>query len=173
MSASGERQGPDPRWHRQPLMALVLGLPLLTLAAGIVTIALAARAPDADGADLVGRVAQVQTADFTADLRAARDGLAADLVVGGDGVRVRLEGAARRWPHELRLRFAHAGDASRDHIAVLVCAASRCRGEYVLSDARAAWQLALAPADGSWRLVGRLAAGAERTTLLPRLAPAP
>lgn len=159
-------------WYREPMLALVIGLPTAAVVAGIATLVLAAGGDAGDAR--VRRVSQTQTADLAPDHAAARLALAAEAVIDGNGAVTLRFGQAAPEAAALRLALRHGTVADRDSGARLVRAGD---GVYVgrLESARApgAYNVELAPESGDWRLVGRLAAGNSVTRLEPALAGAP
>jgi hypothetical protein len=156
-------------WYREPMLALVIGLPAAAVVAGLATLVLAAGGDAGDAR--VRRVAQTQTADLAPDRAAARLALGAELALDGNGaVTLRFEDAA---PEEsvLRLELRHGTDARRDCGARLVHAGD---GVFVgrLEAARAsgAYNAELGPEAAGWRLVGRLEAQSHRVRLEAALA---
>ena len=147
------------------MLALVWGLPLAAVVAGIATLVIAARTSD-EGDARVRRVAQTQTADLAPDVAAARLDLAATATLDAEGVvRVDLD-AAQPGVDTLLLSLRHGTDPRRDREVTL----SRIEGaDYagLLPEplAAGAYNAELAPADGGWRLVGRLEDGAVRVVL--------
>lgn len=158
-------------WYREPMLALVIGLPAAAVVAGFATLVLAA---GGDGGDpRVRRVAQTQTADLAPDRAAARLALGAEAMLDGNGaVTVRFTRAPAA--SVLRLELRHGTVAGRDRGARLVHAGE---GVYVgrLDPARGpgAYNVELAPQDAGWRLVGRLDAASRRVRLEPALADGP
>jgi hypothetical protein len=154
-------------WYREPMLALVWGLPLAAVIASFATLVLAVQSAD-EGDARVRRVAQTQTADLAPDRAAARLGLSAVATLDTDGVvRVALD-AAPPTPDTLRLALRHGTDPRRDGEVTL----SRIEGaEYagLLPGplAAGAYNAELEAADGAWRLVGRLGDGAARIALRP------
>jgi hypothetical protein len=160
-----------PRDWWRPELALVLGIPLATVAGGVVTLMLARGDLSDDGAQAgVRRTAQVQTAELAPDLAAARAGLAAELQVdrARGEVRVRLPRsvAARA---DLELDFVHALHAGDDLHARL----QPRDGTWVARlapDAGSRWRVVLADREAGWRLVGTLPRDAAVLSLQPALA---
>jgi hypothetical protein len=153
-------------WTREPLLALVIGLPLAAVIAGFVTLALAAGGAKDRAYGGVRRVAQTQTTDLSADHAAARLGLQAVAWIGADGtVALRFQAGVPQAP-ALRLELRHGTDPRRDRVTTL---ARRNETEFVGSlgalRATGAYNVELSPARGGWRLVGRLGAGASRVRL--------
>lgn len=146
------------------LLWLVVLIPFATVVAGIATVVIATRTGSTDAViDPVRRTAQVQDSDLRADRAAARLRLsgrasldprtgAVRLALAGDG------GAA----DPLRLTLAHPVRRSEDREFQLVPGGpgiwlGRLEGVDLAHD----WNLLLASPDGTWRLVGRLAAGGD------------
>lgn len=150
---------------RNPVVLVLLALPLATLAAGAATLWIIGRG----GLDAVGepvrRTAQVQVRDWAEDEAARRLGLSAELTLEGAEVRLRLRGNAPET--DLVLHLEHPLEAARDRDLPL-----QPRGDGWTApafDAGVHWRLALAPVGGGWRLVGRWEPGRTRTTLVPAL----
>ena len=159
-----------PRGWWRPELWLVLGIPLLTIAGGLVTLGLARGDLSADGAhEGVRRTAQVQTADLAPDAAAARAGLRAELRVdrASGEVRVRLPMAiAAR--DGVEVDFLHGLQAGRDLHARL----QPREGAWVAAlapDADSRWRVVLADRERRWRLVGTLPRGGTTLSLQPAL----
>ena len=153
-------------WYREPMLALVIGLPLAAVVASIATLVIAARGPGDAMEHGVRRVAQAQTADLAPDYEAARLGIEATLAIDADGtVALQFEsGESPAGPLALTLR--HGTDPSRDRVVTLERRdGTRFGGRLPLPRAAGAYNLTLAPPDGGWRLVGRLDAGSRRVAL--------
>jgi hypothetical protein len=157
-------------WYREPMLALVWGLPFAAVVAGIATLVIAARTSD-EGDARVRRVAQTQTADLAPDRAAARLGLSAAVSFDAEGVvRVALD-AAQPDEDTLRLSLRHGTDPRRDRVVTL----SRVEGAtyaglFEAALEAGAYNAELTPADDAWRLVGRLEDGAVRVALAPAVA---
>jgi len=153
-------------WRREPMLWLVIAIPLLTVVAGVATAVIAAQGPPDRMDPGVRRVAQVQTSDLAPDLAAAARGISAELEVERrDGtLTLRVVGAGG---NDLQLWLRHPGDARRDLSAPLLpLEGNRYRGSSgALGDGP--WNLSLSGGQGAWRLSGRLPAGASRATLQP------
>jgi hypothetical protein len=157
-------------WYREPMLALVFGLPAAAVVAGVATVVIAAQSSGDAGDPRVTRVAQVQTADLELDRAAARARLAAVATLGPDGV-VTLAFAPGSWDGAaVRLSLRHATDAARDRELTLYRVTE---GRYagLLPDSRAAgaYNAELLPETPDWRLVGRLQDGAASVALAPAL----
>lgn len=158
--------------HRMPEFWLVAGIPLLTIAAGIATIFIAAASGSAEAViDPVERTGPVQVLRDEADRRAARLGLSARLVLD-EARRLVLVELFPPGKEAIALTFAHPTRRSLDHRLLLEPAGE---GRYLAPLALPSahhWNLSLSSEDGGWRLVGRYRPGAGETWLRPAL-PAP
>lgn len=145
-------------WFREPMLWLVLGLPAAVVVASFVTLSLAISSGGDDGVrDPGSRVGKAQTADLGPERNAARLGLAAELVLSADTEAVELRVQAGQFTSDsLDLVLTHPRDASGDLSLSLIRAdASRYFGRLAIPRDHA-WNLQLQPADGQWRLQGRL-----------------
>lgn len=154
-----------------PLLWLVVLIPLATVVAGISTVVIATRTGSTDAViDPVRRTAQVQDSDLRADREAARLGLSgrAGVDAGTGAVRLSLAGDAAAG--RLQLTLAHPVRRSEDRSFELVPGgAGVWLGRLDGIDLGHDWNLLLAPPDGRWRLVGRLAAGSDAFELAAAL----
>ncbi len=158
------------RWYQQPLMWLVIAIPALTVPAGLMTWYVAATTGHADAvADPVRRVAQVQTADLSADAAAARLDLTATLLIGLDGrVAVEMNPPLGRGGI-LLLALRHPVEAARDQTIVLTGEDGRSFGGVASAVTGMHWDAVLADAHGHWRLVGRGVLGGGPIALVPAI----
>jgi hypothetical protein len=158
-------------WFREPMLALVIGLPAAAVVAGIATVVIAARSSGDTGDPRVTRVAQVQTTDLVMDRAAARSRLSAVATIAPDGV-VSLTPAAGPWPAStLRLTLRHGTDAARDRELLLTRADGVVHVGVLPGPLPAgAYNAELVPAEGGWRLVGRLEDGGTGLRLEPAVA---
>lgn len=158
-------------WHRETMVWLVIALPAAVVVAGIATLAIAVRSGNTDAMPAaVQRTAQVQVADLSADRRAAEADLRAELHIDADTGALRLTtSTAIPAGARLRLSFVHPTRARDDLASTLVASENGWLGR---ADAPRDhdWLLELRPADGAWRLVGRLPATATHIQLQPALA---
>lgn len=157
-----------PLW-RIPVMWLVIGLPLASIVAGVGLVIIAVNAGGADPVnDEVRRVSQVQTTDLEPDAAARKRGLSAVLRVE-DGVVEVLPATgefARNAP--LRIVLGHPIKAAEDVRLDLPVTTTGWRIEAEV-DPEHDWTVELLPADGSWRLHGRLPKQQHATRLAPSL----
>lgn len=151
-----------------PVLWLVLAIPLATILAGIWTLVVVSgkSAVDADP-DPVRRTAQVQVASIDADAEAARRGLAANLRLDDGSALLRL--AQATGPQAPVLQLVHPLESSLDQDMRLLPDPGGWRTEGPVAGTHV-WQLRLVAADGSWRLVGRYRPGDTEVELVPALA---
>ena len=168
---NNELPHPQRPWYREPMMALVLGLPLLSVVAGFSLLGIAISAGGADAIPQeVRRTGKAQVGDIAADAQAQALGLRAQLRVDRSTGAVEvdfIEGDALD-DARLELRLIHPTAAASDIEVPLV----RHNAGYVgRLDAtrRHDWKVVLSPADQQWRLIARLAADADDVRLHPAL----
>ena len=160
-------------WYREPMVWLVVALPLSVVVAGFSTLAIAINAGGTDASrDRVQRTAQIQITDLAADRLASQLGLHGQLVIdaGSGAVRLTLAAMPSDAPARLELQLSHPIDADRDQQLSLVRAGDAWLGR--IDPARDHdWQMTLSPRDQRWRLLGRLRAGQSATELRPQFQP--
>ncbi len=162
---------PEPRtslW-RNPVMYLVIGLPLLSIVAGVGLVVIASAAGGSDAvSDPVRRVSQIQTTDLGPDQTARKLGLSAVLRVE-DGV-IEVLPATGRFVHDapLRLTLEHPTRRAEDLQLDLPAQGPGWRIEQPL-DPDHDWIVHLRPTDGAWRLQGRLRSQQHAARLAPLL----
>lgn len=158
---------PRPAW-RNPMVWLVAGIPAASIVAGVGLVIVAMRQPNDAIPDRVRRTAQIQVADLGADDRARRSGLRA-LLRAEDGIVEALPvagGFDRARPLNVRLR--HPAREAEDRVIALAPGEFGWRAQADV-DLSHDWNVELAPADGSWRLQGRLPKGQHAVALQPSL----
>lgn len=142
--------------RRNPVLWLVVGLPLLSIVAGVSLVTIATRAGGHDiSPDRVDRMAQVQQTDLGPDHRAMQLNLSAILREQDGALYLNpVTGNFPRAPMLLQLRHPlHA--ASDQQIRLLPQDDGQWRAEHAL-DTGHDWNVVLASEDGRWRLFGRL-----------------
>ena len=157
--------------RRIPVMWLVIGLPLLSIVAGVGLVVVAVRSGGADTVgDDVRRVSQIQTTDLGPDeLARARD-LSAVLRLEAEMVEVIPVGGRHERGAPLELLLRHPTRANEDVRIVLTPSDNGWRGESAVATDHD-WLLQLQPVDGSWRLRGRLPKAQLAARLAPSLQP--
>lgn len=164
---------PEPMrpWHREPMLWLVIALPLAAVLAGFTTLAIAIRSDGGDSVpDPVRRTLQIQDTNLDADRSALTAALEGELRIdaGTGSVQVRLSGLDQAEPR-LRLRLQHPRHASKDRELELLGAGEVWVGR-IEDSAGQAWNLELSAPDGRWRLGGRLEPNSFDSPLRPLLA---
>lgn len=157
-----------PAW-REPMVWLVVAVPLAAVIGGLWMVAVAVRSGGEDATtDDVRRTGQVQVADLGPDERASALRLRAVLqVLDGD---VSVFPVAGDWARTepLSLTLVHPQRQAADRTLVLVADE---RGWRAGADVDAAhdWIVHLRDARGTWRIRGRLPAGQQAVHLAPSL----
>lgn len=153
-------------WYRQPVMWLAIALPLAAVAAALALVFGAHGGFDLSP-DPVRRIAQVQTADESADRRALQLGLRGEVEWGDAEVVVQVRGdTATAVGDALALLAVHATDSAQDRrLPLQPCGSDRYCARSALGNAR--FDLALVDAGGSWRIVGVRELGQQRIALGP------
>jgi len=165
-----------PKWW-VPELAVVIGIPAASVLGGILTLAVASGdlSDDSEHTDARGN-SQMQTADVSPDLAAARAGLSAQVQLERASGEVRVQ-----LPHsvpaqeEIELSFVHSLREGDDLQARLQARDGAWVAKLApIADAR--WRIVLVGSDGErpdkrWRLVGTLPRGAAALSLQPAVAP--
>ena len=168
MNPSNSPQSQTSLW-RNPVMYLVIGLPLLSIVAGVGLVVIASAAGGSDAvSDPVRRVSQIQTTDLGPDQTARKLGLSAVLRVE-DGV-IEVLPATGRFIHDapLQLTLEHPTRRAEDLQLDLPAQGPGWRIEQPL-DPDHDWIVHLRPTDGAWRLQGRLRSQQHAARLAPLL----
>ena len=161
---------PDDRskWSN-PVMWLVVGLPVVSMIFGIGLVVIANRDSDDAIVDKVDRTAQMQVADLGPDARAQQLKLSAVVRVGGGAIDViPVQGDFdRRQP--LRLSLLHPAHSADDRVIDVTPSPLGWHAAFKVDGGRE-WNVRLAPASGDWRIGGRLPKGQQAVALQPALA---
>jgi len=158
-----------PRLFHHPMLWLVFGLPAASMVAGIGLVVAAVRSGGGDVAiDQVQRMAQVQMTELGPDQRATALHLSAVLQVQDGGLEVFPASGDFARDQALTLRLVHPSDGALDRTEQLLPSALgwQVPGEFANDHD---WLLQLAPADGQWRVHGRLGARQQAAHLRPAL----
>lgn len=157
-----------PFW-REPMVWLVVGLPLASVIAGVGLVVVAVRSGGADTVtDKVQRVAQIQTADLGPDSAAAQRKLSAVLRVEQGLVEVIPVSGDFDRNLPLRLNLVHPAMAAEDRAIDLAPSQLGWRAELEWDESHD-WRLQLSAQDGAWRLQGRLPREQRAARLAPSL----
>ncbi|AUZ54646.1 FixH family protein [Stenotrophomonas acidaminiphila] len=159
---------PKSPW-RVPVFWLVVGLPLLSIVAGVGLVIVAVRSGGADVvSDPVQRVSQIQTTDLGPDEAAAKLGLSAVLRVEDGVVEVLPATGKFASAAALQLVLEHPTRQSDDLRLELLPQGPGWRVEQAV-DGEHDWVVQLRDADGRWRLHGRLPKQQHAARLSPSL----
>ena len=154
---------------REPMVWLMVGLPLAAVIASVSLVVTAVRTDNNDSVlDDVQRTAQIQTVELGPDARAQALALSAVLRVGGGGLDVLPVAGNFDRNAPLELVLAHPTEAARDRRLRL----QPTELGWHASTAPAIdhdWLLDIAPANHAWRLRGRLRSGEHAAYLAPAL----
>ncbi|MGN6151949.1 MAG: FixH family protein [Lysobacteraceae bacterium] len=162
-------QTPGARPSRNPMVWLMIGLPLAAVVAGTATLVIAIRSGGSDAIpEDVRRTAQIQTVELGADEAAAQRKLSAVFSVDEGRVSVLVATGDFDRAKPLTLLLQHPIEAAKDITVTLQPDARGWSAEQTL-DASHDWRLRLNDADETWRLRGRLPAGQRGTLLRPSL----
>lgn len=154
---------------REPMVWLMVGLPAASVFAGIALVVTAVRSGGADTVnDDVQRTAQIQVTELGPDARAESMKLSAVLRLEAAAIDVLPVTGEFGRNRALTLVLSHPTDATQDRHLVLQPTELGWR---IVGDVRANhdWIAQLAPADGRWRVRGRLKAGQRAAHLGPAL----
>ncbi len=154
----------SPGW-RNPVLWLVIALPLGAMIAGIGLVITAIRTDGNDSiADPVRRIGEIQISDTTPDTHARALGLAAVLRSQDGMLEILPVGGSFNRNMSLRLQVLHPVRAADDSNFVLKPDSTGWRVPHSLATDHD-WNLQLTSADGSWRLMGRLPKGGHAAYL--------
>lgn len=141
-------------WHREPLVWLVIAIPLLTVFAGITTVVVANYRADTVVVDDFRKEGLAINQDPRRDEAAQRLGVAAEVTAVDTALHVVLAPGRAAPPAKLVVLLSHATRAELDRMLTLERGAD---GEYraVTPPLPAGhWHLEITPADREWRLTG-------------------
>lgn len=160
-------------WLRNPILWLVIAIPLATLAGGYQTARLAYETGASDEVpDDVTRTGQAQVVELAPDRAAARDDLRISITLDLASRRItatQVAGAPLQ-SQPVVLRFVHPTRAGQDRVVQLLAADGSWQAPMPrLTDND--WQLVLNDPGVRWRLVGRLPRGAASASLRSSLPP--
>lgn len=154
---------------REPMVWLVIGLPLTAVIGSLALVVAAVRSGGADAvADRVQRTGQIQTADLGPDARAAQLRLGA--VVQSDAGMLRVFPAGGRFVRSetLLLTLLHPQHEAADRTIEMRPDALGWQATLALDDSHD-WKVQVSDRRGSWRLRGRLSQGQRAAHLGPSL----
>nr|WP_298150898.1 FixH family protein [uncultured Pseudoxanthomonas sp.] len=156
-----------PFW-KEPMMWVVLGIPLASIVAGVGLVVVSVRSGSADAVmDKVDRVSQIQTTDLGPDEAAAARKLSAIVQIRADHVELVPVTGEFVGTSPLVLTLAHPTEAAKDTSLTLARDTAGWTAPAQI-DTSHDWNVQLATQDGLWRIRGRL----QKDTRAVRLAPA-
>ncbi len=154
---------------REPMVWLIIGLPAASVVAGLMLVATAVRSGGADEVtDDVRRTAQIQVSELGADALAESMKLSAVLSLDNATAQVLPVNGEFVRNEALLLTLSHPTDSTQD--LRLNLEPNELGWRAVVEPGTAHdWIAQLAPADGRWRLRGRLKAGERAAHMGPAL----
>ena len=151
--------------HREPLVWLVWGLPAASVVAGLLLVFTAIRSGGADEVtDKVQRHAQIQVSELGPDARASTMKIAVILRIGPQSIDVLPVSGDVPRSKPLVLSLNHPTDAARDRNVVLLPTGEGW-SVAAKTDTDHDWIARLGPADGAWRVLGRVHIGGHAVRL--------
>jgi hypothetical protein len=156
------------RWTREPMVWLVITLPLLAVAGSIASALLAAHGADPEVADEFRSDGLAINLDPARDRAAAALGVSASLAVADGRLGVHLAGAASPAPAALVVVLSNGARSDRDQRLTLAADGAGGYGAPLAPLADGHWYVELAPTDRAWRLTGEFTGRAPAVTLRAR-----
>lgn len=141
-------------WWKEPMVWLIIALPLAAVIASIVTVIIASRNADTLVQGDYKKEGLALHQHTERDQRAAQLGLTVRVQLRDGGLRAELGGRLHPAPQSIVLLLAHPTQANKD----VVISLNHLEGNVYtgeVPDLRGVnWQVQLEPADQSWRLSG-------------------
>ena len=157
MNEAALRAGQRP-WYREPMVWLVIALPLSVVIAGISTVVIATRNADSLVVDGFQRVGLMSSRVSAADREASRLGLQAMIRIDTDNklMMVSLSGNDANWQAgQVQASLHHPTRSEHDYKLLLESTNGSLFSAELPGDISAGWYLQLESRDGSWRLSGQ------------------
>jgi len=152
-----------------PVMWLVIGLPLMSIVAGVGLVIIAVRSGGADVVrDEVQRTSQIQVTDLSADQQAARRRLSALMHAEGGRIQVIAVNGDFDRKQSVQLLLQHPTTAAEDLLFVLMPSDIGWQTRGIIDDSHA-WNVELSGIQGDWRLHARLPKEQHAVRLAPAL----
>jgi len=153
-------------WYREPWPWILMAGPVAAVVAGVITLWIAVTHQDALVADDYYKRGLAINQTLEKERQAAALGLAGQLQVGADGLRVRVVLDGQAEAPRLVLRLAHATVADLDQKITLERSAGGWYEGMLAAPLNGRWKVLLEDAQGAWRLTGSwLGDGDGATTL--------
>ncbi|MDX1454389.1 MAG: FixH family protein [Gammaproteobacteria bacterium] len=147
-------------WYREPMVWLVIALPLSVVIAGISTVVIASRNADSLVVDGFQRVGLLSSRVSAADREASRLGLQAMVRIDAENelVMVSLSGNDASWQAgEVQASLHHPTRREQDFTLLLQSENGSLFTAGLPREISAGWYLQIESRDGSWRLSGQFA----------------
>ncbi|MBI5611932.1 MAG: FixH family protein [Gammaproteobacteria bacterium] len=159
---------PKPVWYREPMVWMVILIPLTAVAMGVLILVLAIRSDDGLVVDDYYRQGKQINRVLARDRAAAARGLAGDVELDSARGELRVRLGADALPENIEFQLLHATRAGFDKQMVIPRGADGVYRAPLPELAPGRWNLQLSAQD--WRLVGSLTAPAERrAAILPAI----
>jgi len=158
-------------WHREPMVWLIAAIPLLTVFAGLTTVAIAYRHSDSVIADDYRKDGLAINREPKRDLAAQRLGIAAELAAAPGTLTIRLSGAAAERPSRLVVLFSHATRSDVDQLVTLERRGADDYSARLGTLERGHWYVEVSPMDRAWRLTSDFIDTPGTLTLRARTVP--
>lgn len=154
-------------WYRQFWPWFLIALPTTAVVASVATLFIAMHEPDGLVVDDYYKEGLAINQVLERDQTAQRLGLQADARFGENGsVEVVLRSGEADMPGALTMRLLHPTRAAQDVIVELRQGQDGVYRGTIGALAAGHWHVVISPAEGSWRLTGRIAAPEERQARL-------
>ncbi len=142
-------------WWKEPMVWLIISLPLAAVIGGFLTLWIAASDPDSLVAEDYYKQGMAIHQVLEKDARAVALRLVADIESSNGELKVRLQGRLDRYPDRLTLAMVHPSRADEDRtVALMASMSGEYRGE-LPSMTPGQRHLILQPLEADWRLAGR------------------
>jgi uncharacterized protein len=159
----------EPRALREPMVWLMIGLPAASVVAGLLLVATAVRSGGADEVtDEVKRTAQIQVSELGPDEQAQSMKLSAVLSIDQATAQVLPVNGEFVRNEALLLTLSHPTDSAQDIKLTLEPSELGWSSAAELESTHD-WIAQLTPADGRWRLRGRIEIGQRAAHMGPAL----
>ncbi len=163
-------ESPRSAW-REPMVWLVIALPLASVIAGVSLVVIAARSGGTDAViDKVDRVSQIQTTDLGPDQRARQMDISVVLRVDRDALEVIPVTGELDRKAPLELQLLHPTLKEQDRQLSLLPGGLGWRVTVPDLDLGHDWRLQITPKNGEWRIKGRLPKDQHAARLAPVIA---
>ena len=140
-------------WYREPWPWILIGLPLSAVIAGIATLIIAIENQDGLVAEDYYKQGLAINRVLAREKRASDLSLSAQMMVSGERIRIRLDGAGA-FPDGIKLRFVHPTRAGEDREVDLNSIAAGWYEGILPPLSNGHWRLQIEDAQSTWRLTG-------------------